>query len=240
MNDDELMSDILEWDVRSWSRAVGFWDERARQIAREKPGFSVLDLGARGGGISLYWALLGASVVCSDAPDAPVGPEQAKALHEKYGIADRVRYEPIDATGLRFPPFPYEGEFDVVTFKSLAGGLGDSEHIIENQVWMFENIYRALKPGGYLFFCENLTGCGLHMAARRLFTDHVGSWHYLTVDQALALADRFESVDYQTFGLLSIFGRGDISKATLCAIDEKVERFTRPESRYILSAICQK
>ena len=237
LGDRELMGDILEWDVRNWSRALAFWDGEARAIAAEKPGFSVLDIGARGGGISLYWALLGADVLCSEITGEF---DQARALHAKYGVADRVRYEALDAANVLDKPFPYREAFDVITFKSVLGGVGVGDDTLFNQVAMFENIYNALKPGGRLFFCENLIGSPLHMRARAMLTDHVGSWHYVTVGKALALADRFESVDYRTFGYFGLFARSGALSAAASALDARIEGFTKPQNHYILSAICKK
>ena len=233
----ELLADILEWDIYNWGRAIEFWDEKARAIAREKPGFSVLEIGAAGGGISLYWALLGADVLCSEI-DGQF--DRARALHAKHGVSDRVRYEALDAANVIDKPFPYRNDFDVVTFKSVIGGVGVGEDTLYNQVALFENIYAALKPGGYLFFCENLVGSKMHMKARELFTDHVGSWRYVTVDKVLALADRFDPIEYETFGVVGIFGRTDPLAAALGAVDRQFDRCVKPEDRYIISAICRK
>ena len=233
----DLLADILDWDIYNWGRAVGFWDEKAHAIARAKPGFSVLEIGAAGGGISLYWALLGANVLCSEI-DGQF--DRARALHAKHGVSDRVRYEALDAANVLDKPFPYKNEFDVVTFKSVIGGVGVGDDTLYNQVALFENIYYALKPGGYLFFCENLVGSKLHMKARELLTDHVGSWRYVTIDKVLALADRFDPIEYETFGAVGIFGRTDALSAAFGAVDRQFDRLVKPENRYIISAVCKK
>ena len=61
---EELIIDIVEWDIRNWWRAIEYWEE-THQFDDVK-GKGVLDIGGRGGGLSLYWALKGAAVICSD------------------------------------------------------------------------------------------------------------------------------------------------------------------------------
>ena len=85
----ELFRDILEWDIQSWKQAVLFWDRFTADIA----GARVLDIGARNGGLSLYFALKGAHVICSDLK----GPNpQAAELHRKYNLSNRITYADID------------------------------------------------------------------------------------------------------------------------------------------------
>lgn len=235
--DKELLHDILDWDVFNWGRAISLWNNKAHEIAQENPGFSVLEIGAAGGGISLYWALLGATVVCSEIDGRF---DRARALHEKYGVSDRVSYLALDAANVLDTPFPYRNEFDVVTFKSVIGGVGVGDDTLYNQVALFENCYNALKPGGYLFFCENLAGSCLHMEARKLFTGHTKSWHYVTIDKVLALADRFDMIELETSGYFGIFGRTDRLSSALSMADHCFERFVQPNHRYIFSAVCRK
>ena len=231
--ENELLKDIVEWDTHNWGRALDFWDEHARAIAEQNESFTVLDLGAGGGGLSLYWALLGGSVLCTDWSGDFL---KARALHEKHGMSDRVRYENLNAASISFP---YEEAFDVVTFKSVLGGVGHQDNFY-NQVLMFENIYKALKPGGWLFCCENLVASPLHMLGRKLFTDRVGGWRYVTVPEVLGLADRFELVDYTTLGVAGVFGRNELASAAFSALDRKFDWMISPKNRYIISAVFRK
>lgn len=61
---DDTMKDIIEWDIPNWSRAIKKWN-KSSGIASVK-GKRVLELGGRSGGLSLYFALKGAEVVCTD------------------------------------------------------------------------------------------------------------------------------------------------------------------------------
>ena len=89
----ELIRDIVEWDTKNWWRAIEFWGINEEKSLKGK---KVLDIGGRNGGLSLYWALRGADVICSDLNES--GFEQAKKLQKKYGVEKRVSYERIDAT----------------------------------------------------------------------------------------------------------------------------------------------
>ena len=138
MDEKKLMTDVVEWEIPNWSRAIRFWDE-VTPIADLK-GKKVLDIGGRNGGLSLYFALRGATVVCSDINEK--GMEKARALHEKYGVEKNVRYEVIDATDI-----PYADEFDIICFKSVLGGVGYNDNYA-NQLKMMQSIHRALCGGG--------------------------------------------------------------------------------------------
>ena len=229
--ENSLRSDVLEWDIYNWARAVSFWDERADEVCSDL-GVRVLELGARGGGISLYWALKGARVVSSDITDEFF--DQARDLHRQYGVTDQITYEVINATDI-----PYEGVFDVVTFKSVLGGVGWGDNYA-NQQLMMEQIYRALKPGGYLFFCENMVASRLHMLGRKLFTNRVGGWRYLKLNEMVDLTKEFSELRYETFGVAGVFGRTPLMSKLLSSVDARFDSLIGPDSRYIVSAICRK
>lgn len=67
-----------------------------------------------------------------------------------------ITYQDIDATQI-----PYENEFDIIVFKSIIGGIGRNDNK-EIQQLVFNQIYKALKPGGQLLFAENLSASPLH------------------------------------------------------------------------------
>ena len=154
--DKKLRNDIVEWDVQNWSRAIDFW-----KLPNDLRGKKVLDIGGRNGGLSLLFALMGANVVCSDINIH--GFEKAKALHERYGVSDRIAYKQMDATALNT-----ESEYDIITYKSVWGAVGYDNHFDRQEI-MARNIYRALKADGTLYFCENLTGSLLHRFLRNRF-----------------------------------------------------------------------
>lgn len=226
----ELIRDVVEWDIKNWWRAIEFWEEKQLfEDFREK---KILNIGERNGGLSLYWALKGANVICSDI-DAG-GFEKAKKLHEKYGVADRIRYEVIDATEI-----PYRDYFDLISFKSVLGGVGFNDQY-DRQIQMIENIYTALNENGTLCFCENLKASNIHQFARKKFTKWGKKWRYLSLQEVTALTEKFSEVEIQTIGLLGVFGRRDWQAQILGTIDQCFERVVKNEWKYIVSCICRK
>ena len=111
----EFMGDVIEWDITNWWRAVSFWDNVYPMD--DLSGKKVLDIGGWNGGLSLYFALKGADVICSDVNEN--GFDRARILHKKYHVQKRISYECIDATKI-----PYKSYFDNVCFKSVCGGWG--------------------------------------------------------------------------------------------------------------------
>ena len=111
--DKEFMQDVIEWDIKNWWRAISFWEEVYPM--QDLSGKKVLDIGGRNGGLSLYFALKGADVICSDIRED--GFAKARELHKKYNVQQKVTYEAIDATNI-----PYKEYFDIICFKSVLGG----------------------------------------------------------------------------------------------------------------------
>jgi 2-polyprenyl-3-methyl-5-hydroxy-6-metoxy-1,4-benzoquinol methylase len=100
--------DILQWDVRSWSKALTHWEKKIGKNNQTQCG---IELGARQGGLSLWMAANGMQVICSDLERAE---ETAKPFHQQFTFSGSITYADIDATRL-----PYENYFDVVIFKVL-------------------------------------------------------------------------------------------------------------------------
>jgi len=216
-----LLEDVVEWDVENWSRALRFWQRYA-----PRPGSTCLEVGARRGGLSLWLALAGHRVICSDLED---NSAMASPIHRKYGVQDRIRYEAIDATAI-----PYENRFDAVAFKSVLGGVAwDGDAL--RQTAAVASMYRALKPGGVLLFAENLQGSALHRAARRRFVKWNSIWRYVTVREMLDYLAPFSSVEYRTTGFCGSFGRSPRLAALLGKVDGAVfDKITPPHWRYIM------
>lgn len=154
----QIVSDIIEWDSVNWAKFLDFIDDANMDFQGKR----VLALGERNGGMSLFFALRGAEVLCTDLK----GPtEKARILHRKYGVDSRVRYAALDAIHISQE---YDGQFDVVTFKSVFGGIG-SHDSYEKQGECVESICRVLRPTGYAVFAENMKATWWHMALRRAF-----------------------------------------------------------------------
>ena len=232
--DKDYEAAVVEWDISNWSRAIDYFETKAdNYIASftDHPPLA-LDIGARNGGLSLYWAKKGASVVCSDVTDS--GFEKARELHKKYGVAHQIVYEKIDALHI-----PYKDKFDIITFKSVLGGVASNLNGYENARKMMQEIHRALKPGGTLFFVENLAGTRFHMFCREHFRRYGKRWHYFTISEIKENLNCFASFDYKVFGFMGAFSKGK-SGLVFGNIDRYIDSFLPEECHYIISVICKK
>jgi ubiquinone/menaquinone biosynthesis C-methylase UbiE len=212
----------MDWDVANWSGAVQFWQQHS---AVSLQGARVLELGAHRGGLSLYAAARGADVVCSDieSPERPASP-----LHTQYGLEDRITYQAINATAIDFP----DATFDLVLFKSVLGGLGQWS---EAQATTMAEIARVLKPGGELWFAENLRAGWLHMVSRRYFLKR--AWHYPTFDEFIGTCDVFDRVETKRYGLLATFGRKHAIQDVLARVDAVIDPVAPQRWKYILFGV---
>ena len=224
-----MLRDIVEWDVRSWSKAVAFWE--AQHVLAGGP-LDCLELGARGGGLTLWMANAGHNVICSDLTQSE---GRARPLLERYGITSGVSYEDIDATAI-----PYEDRFDLIVFKSVLGGIGSND-AIDKQRAAVHSIHRALKPGGKLLFAENLAGSPLHHYLRRHFVRWGDRWRYPTLEEMRSFLVPFRNVAYGTTGFLGTFGRSESQRAMLAALDDAALNHVVPEEwRYIVYGVATK
>ncbi len=98
------LTDIIGWDVPNWSKCLPFWQEWLAPLDRDQARIPVL--GERNGGISLWFALLGFKVICSDY--RPMD-ERVRDLHRHWGIEGRVEYAVADVFKLGYP----DDQFDV-------------------------------------------------------------------------------------------------------------------------------
>lgn len=112
----ELQNDIIQWDIKSWSKALSYWDSNVEWDKVQNG----LELGGREGGLSLWLALKGKTTVCSDLKDVK---STAEKLHLNYDISSLITYQDIDASDI-----PYENHFDIIVFKSIIGGIGREDN----------------------------------------------------------------------------------------------------------------
>ena len=217
--DSQLMRDIVTWDVRTWSTAALYW-EAVLPTGRK---LRCLELGAGPGGPSLWLALRGNDVLCTNWQNTE---EQARPLHERYG-ASGISYQDVDATKI-----PFENEFDLIVFKSVIGGVGTKA----DQDAAMRGIHRALKPGGTLLFAENLRATIFHRLARAIAYKVRGtSWRYVTVKELRPHLAQYASHDIRTTGFVSMFGPGERVRNVLAAADERVFNRIIPESWHYVS-----
>ena len=196
--------DILQWEVRSWSRALPLWE---RHLPAHRPA-RALGIGEREGGLSLWLATKGFQVVCTDL--RPFPPATAE-LHRRHGVQERITYREADATALPFP----DAHFDVVMFKSVIGALGTKER----QAQAIREMHRVLRPGGVLLFAENLTGTPLHRWLRKHFVAWENYWRYPDQQRDADLFAPFATVHLASTGLLANLGRTEGQRELLARAD---------------------
>jgi SAM-dependent methyltransferase len=224
----ELTKDIIQWDIKSWSKALSYWEQRIDWNKIDNG----LELGGREGGLSLWLALKGKKTVCSDLKEVQNTAEQ---LHLRYKITSLIKYQDIDATNI-----PYENYFDIIVFKSIIGGIGSNDNYNIQQK-AFNEIYKALKPGGKLLFAENLIASPFHQRLRKRFVKWGSSWRYVSINEMKEFLKDFSTYDIKTTGVLGTFGRNERQRNLLSTIDELILNNVCPDTwKYISYGIAEK
>ncbi len=218
----DLLKDIIGWDVRNWSVVLAAWDKALQSI---QPPALALELGAREGGLSLYLALKGFQIICSDLEN----PELlARPKHRMHKVDHKIQYVSADAQNLPFE----NAHFDVVIYKSMLGTIGRNNRPDLQQATIGE-INRVLKPGGVLLFAENLAGTGLHRFFRKM-TRWGGYWRYVTIDEMQQFHRDYSSFSYNTYGLTGTFGRTESQRGALHYVDRLVDPILKDHHKYII------
>jgi SAM-dependent methyltransferase len=229
MKPENNVADFIEWDVVNWSKALTYWET---YVDLENKNLTCLELGSRRGGLSLWIALKGNNVICSDVVNHE---NEARDLHKKYSYPGEIKYETIDATNI-----PYENHFDIVMFKSILGGItreGKSE-LLQTVI---DQIYKSLKPGGKLLFVENLAASKMHKLFRKKLVRWGSSWNYLNIQAVEKLFERFDSYHCKTFGFLGALGMNDVQRNMLGRLDTLLfERITSSSMKYIVAGVATK
>jgi len=224
----QQLKDIIDWDVVNWSKALNFWESKVHQI-NEHP-LTCLELGAQKGGLSLWLALKGHQVICSDLES----PEQlAIKLHKKYKVENQITYQAIDATNIYF-----NKKFDLIILKSVLGGVSrNNQHHLKQQT--IDSIYNALKPGGILLFAENLKSTHLHQVLRNKYNNS-GCWNFMDYNEITKLFTKFEKLEIKTTGFFGTFGRTEFQRNILGNIDSFLNYFIPEHKRYIVFGVATK
>jgi SAM-dependent methyltransferase len=226
-SDFQTKSEIIRWDVKIWSKSLDYWENNIDWQAVQ----NCLELGGREGGLSLWLALKGKKVVCSDLKNTKITAEK---LHAAYNISTLISYQDIDATNI-----PYENFFDIIIFKSIIGGIGKNDNI-EIQRKVFEEIHKALKPGGKLLFAENLIASPFHQYARKKFVSWGESWRYVSIAELTLFLRQFSAYNIKTTGFFSAFGRNERQRQLLGAIDALLNKIIPDKWKYVSYGIAQK
>lgn len=221
-----LKRDIIGWDTENWSRAIPFWEKLGHFKHRD---YKCLELGAYGGGISLWLALNKNRVVCSnlEVPD-----KKTINIHHKYNCQPYIAYEAIDATNI-----PYDDHFDFITFKSILGGI-PGEDAKEVKIRTICQIHSSLKPGGKLLFAENLSASIFHKILRYWFGTK--DWSYLKLTDLEAIFSPFSHVQYTTVGFFGCLGRNEHQRILLGKLDKYFDWMIPKKWRYIIIGVATK
>ena len=223
--DEALRKDVIQWEVRNWGKTLDFWQPHLPVAEGKK----VLTLGERDGGLTLWFAKQGFDVTATDLKGLT---DEGKALHERYGVSEKVNYRSADMLSLPFE----DNSFDLVAFKSVLGALSEKER----QKKALQEIYRVLKPQGKLLFAENLVGSAFHRGMRKRFVKWSSYWRYLNVKHDRDLFEDFSQFHYRTHGTLALFGRSEAQRNILGRLDSGLRPLTPANSRYILFGVCEK
>lgn len=224
----KLARDIIQWDVISWSKALMYWENNVDWNKIQNG----LELGGQAGGLSLWLALKGKEVVCSDLKDAKI---TAAMLHSEHQVSSLIKYQDIDATNI-----PYENFFDIVVFKSIVGGIGRNDRE-DMQRKVFKEIRKALKPGGTLLFAENLAASPLHQLLRKKFVNWGSSWRYIPLNEMKEFLHIFSSYSLKTAGVAGTFGRNERQRNLLATVDRLLLNRICPDNwKYIAYGIAVK
>ena len=216
----ELKADILGWDQRNWFTFLEF----SQRFLEESPrGQRAIEVGARRGGLSLFLALQGYAVVCSDL----YNPESlARETHRKYGVTGNITYAAVDILNAPYP----DHSFDIVMFKSVLGYL----KTLEKQRHAVKELHRILKPGGRLLFAENAVGSRLHQYLRSKFITRTPHWRFVTGDEVKEMSSIFSQVIIDRFGFAGLLGWNEKVRNILGVFDSFIVPFTPPGWRYII------
>ena len=192
---------------------------------------TVLAIGEREGGLSMWLAKKGLKVTCSDYNDFP---ETTEKMHQEYGVSDNITYNRgVDVTDLsRYP----DNSFDLVVFKSVIGVLSKKER----QKIALNEMHRVLKPGGTLIFAENLIGTKLHVWLRKKFIRWNTYWRYLHLKDDMDLFADFSQKTFKTAGFLANFGRSEGQRSFLAFWDRLNLWWIPKKWRYVLFGVLVK
>ena len=155
---------------------------------------------------------LNTRIVCSDEE----GPSAiAWEKLDEYFQDGKVEFREIDALSIDYDSH----YFDFVVFKSVLGSLANGQ--LDRQKKALQEMHRVLKPGGVLFFAENMIGSVFHEVGRRLFVPWSKSWRYMEVAELEDGLEMFKKKTIRSTGFFALFvpDRFSMLKRTLSFFD---------------------
>ncbi len=229
-----LKQDIIEWDVLNWSHLIKLWQPVLDTLPRDS---KVLAIGERNGGISLWLALQGFHVLCTDRQ----GPtQQAKDLHKRYGVDDKITYHDFDLVNTQ----DFDTTYDIIIMKSVLGGLKEqyanaASRTDATRQKAVDNIYKLVSPKGIFLSADNLQGNIFLRLIKRLQNKQSG-WHYFSIQELNDLCKQFSSVKVHSFGVIpSKFSVPILNKAAYI-INSFLKQLLPHNSAYIAFTIARK
>jgi SAM-dependent methyltransferase len=228
-----IIQSSLGWDVTNWSRALFFFEDSLKDC--ELKGKSAIEVGCGplSGGIGLWLASKGAQIIATSISDVE---EDIRRFYREIGLDDFVSFSRWDAT------LPWEGEkVDFICLKSVLGGVRrlNREQELAN---LLAELHRALNPGGYLLFIENLVSSRIHGFARARFGAGRSDWHYFSMVELIENIERagFNDCQNDSTGFLGAFGRTPWQRNCLGWIDGFICRLIPRSLHYVGYGVAKK
>lgn len=230
-----IVKDIIGWDIRNWSQALSLWTPVVSSFDDKA---TVLVIGDRHGGLSLWMALQGFKVICSDYVEPS---EHAKTVHRTHAVNNLITYQRIDIFDIPFE----ENTFDLILCKSVIGGLkkirsDNKTRSLENQKLAVDECRRVLKKNGYFLGAENVSGSWMHQLIRKLKNDNRDVWRYMTMTEVDYLFSKFSMIEQKTHGFIGTFYAMEFLNAIFGAIDRFCSHLLPLNFQYITFIIARK
>ncbi|MFZ1809261.1 MAG: methyltransferase domain-containing protein [Cyclobacteriaceae bacterium] len=237
INEQTLVRDCIQWDVKNWSQSLKYW-QPILDAMNDKNNGRVLCLGERDGGLTLWFALLGFQVVCTDIYGIT---ESARELHKSYNVSHRISYNETDIFKINFPT----DYFDIVACKSVIGGLkttySDSRtRTLENQKLATLEINRVLKNGGFFLGAENLRGSPLHQLYRKKIKGKRIGWRHLSRQEVTWLFADYSYLKHRSFGFVGTFYKRHFVNSIGYNLDKLLSKILPHDWLYIDFIIAKK
>lgn len=225
----ELTEQIIEWDVPNWSKALDFWQPYITEL-KNRGDVKVLSIGERNGGITLWLALQGFKVVCTDYEGIT---EKAREIHRKYNVSDLITYESLNIFEGKYP----DSTFDLVICKSVLGGLKKvysdrKTRTFDAQKDAVTEVYRMLKKDGYLLGAENMKGSFIHHFIRKQM-GRIKGWRPFTVPEIREMLSAFSEYSLRFYGFLGVSGNSSMMNAMSRLLNTVVSPVIPESARYI-------
>ncbi len=222
----EILNQAIGWDILNWSKALPYWMQFLKNYSPQDS--KVLELGCGvNAGLSLWFANLGYNVTCSSNEKIS---DNVKKIHNQFGYSGKIKYEQIDGLNI-----PYESFFDIISFKSVLGGITRNQNLT-NARKMISEIRKSLKPGGLLIFSENLTSSSFHLILRKKYGAAKNNWYYYSIDEIQNIISDFSHFEFKTFGFLGCFGFNEQLRNLFGKIDSLIfDKIPNNRLHYIIA-----